>query len=93
MVLMRWMYHQIRAIERVACRIVISERPARGQYIPRVIEIKVGDAEQKGAVGANDRAYIVVYHDELALRENPVMRGKFVAGVRSLGWVDSLTDC
>src|SRR5262245_60408874 len=82
------MHHDVRTVKRRTVRIVVEERAARCENIPRIVNVKVKHAEPKREMYPRYRFRVNLGCDELTLREDLSVIFEFFDSVRRLGWIN-----
>src|SRR5262249_46721366 len=89
---MAGMYHNVRTVKRRPFGIVIQERTARRENIPRIINVIIDHAQPKSKVNTGHCIAVAIDCNELALREDLSMIIKFFDGVGLVGGVNQLAN-
>ena len=92
MVLVVGAHHDVGSVERVASGIIIVESVLVGEHIPRIVHMKILEAEAQGEMNTgNGNGWHVLRH-HLALGEPAMVLGKFSQRVRRVGRVNTRAD-
>jgi hypothetical protein len=75
------MHHDVRTVKRRTFGIVIEERTASSENIPRIVDVKIHQAQSQGEVDSGHCTGIIINGDELTLREDLSVVFKFVKRV------------
>ena len=85
-------HHDVGPVERVARGIIIVEGALVGENIPRIVHMKILEAEAQGEMNTgNGNGWHVLRH-HLALREPAMVLGKLSQRVRRVRRVNTCAD-
>src|SRR5437773_6758158 len=85
---MAGMHHDVRTVKRRAVRIVVEERTASGENIPRIVNVEINHTEPKREMYSRDGIRIGLECNELPLREDLAVIFEFFSSVRRLCWIN-----
>src|SRR5262249_51350912 len=86
------MHHDVGTVQSRPLRIVIEERPAGREDVPRIIEMEIHHPQPQREVHAGHHVAVAVERDELALWKDLAMIVKLLDRVRRVVRIDEPAD-